>query len=750
MQRRTSIRVKILALSLSAIAATAAIVLAVLLLQRGPLLRDINGEVMALGSAETSKIAMNVWLMCRTMHEQLQLQLDSAQRLARATLQQAGRLGQAGPVVSWDAVNQVSKAASKASLPRMLVGGSWLGQVSDHATPVLVVDRVKQQTGATCTIFQRMNAQGDMLRVATNVLGANGKRAIGTYVPVAGADGAPNPVLTAILAGQPYRGRAFVVDSWYLANYEPLKDDAGRVTGMLYVGIKIENVDSLRKGIMDIKVGKSGYVFVLGGSGDQKGVYIISAKGERDGENILEAKDEAGNFFIKQILDTAMKTKDGASEYVHYPWKNPTTKKVEPKVSACTYFEPWDWVIGAGTYESDYQQALGLVRSSVNRMLLYVVIAALIVIAIAAFFTLGVSNRISIPIMQLARAAGVMAQGDLTVEVAELKSRDETGQLSTAFAEMLRQMRHLIRQVAEAATTVASSSEQLSAGADETGRAVQQVSATMQEVARGAQDSMRSIDAARQNTQQSSKAIEGVSRDIEDVAAYATQAAAQGNEGKKSADEAEGIINHAATSVQQTTKVVHSLGDKTKQIAEFINIITGIADQTNLLALNAAIEAARAGDAGRGFAVVAEEVRKLAEESNGAAGNITKLVRSIEEEMRTALTAMEQSNAEVTSGAKTVSQASQMLSEIVKGVEALTERVQGISAAAEEINASSVEVVQSMQSIAAVAEENAAASEEVSNATEAQTTSMQEIGASAHALASVAQDLQGLLARFKV
>jgi methyl-accepting chemotaxis protein len=193
-----------------------------------------------------------------------------------------------------------------------------------------------------------------------------------------------------------------------------------------------------------------------------------------------------------------------------------------------------------------------------------------------------------------------------------------------------------------------------------------------------------------------------------------------------------------------------SLGEKTKQIAEFISIITGIADQTNLLALNAAIEAARAGDAGRGFAVVAEEVRKLAEESNGAAGNITKLVRSIEDEMRTALAAMEKSNEEVTSGAKTVGQASSMLSEIVKGVDALTERVQGISAAAEQINASTGEVVHSMQSVAAVAEENAAASEEVSSATEEQMASMEEIGASAGALARLAQDLQAVISKFKV
>jgi methyl-accepting chemotaxis protein len=373
--------------------------------------------------------------------------------------------------------------------------------------------------------------------------------------------------------------------------------------------------------------------------------------------------------------------------------------------------------------------------------------AGLLIAIVASFILLGSIRR---PVNVLVEAATLMSKGDFTVDLHHAAVKDELGRMNDAFLDMKNNTRELIQQVSAAATNVASSSEQLSAGADETGKAIQQVAQTVQEVARGSQETTANVNAAQQNISQTAKAIEGVSRDIEDVAAYATEASAQGSEGKKSADEAAVIINHAASSVQETTKVVVSLGEKTKQIAEFISIITGIADQTNLLALNAAIEAARAGDAGRGFAVVAEEVRKLAEESNGAAGNITKLVRSIEEEMRVALTAMEKSNDEVSSGAKTVGQASSMLSEIVKGVDALTERVQGISAAAEQINASTGEVVHSMQSVAAVAEENAAASEEVSSATEEQMASMEEIGASAGALARLAQDLQAVVSKFKV
>lgn len=363
-------------------------------------------------------------------------------------------------------------------------------------------------------------------------------------------------------------------------------------------------------------------------------------------------------------------------------------------------------------------------------------------------------NNIRDHISRLIESMEIVAAGDLRERAIKdhsaIDPNNEITKISLAFDRLVGTLAELVRAVAHAGSSVTSSSQELSAGAEETGKAIQQVAQTVQEVAHGSQETTQHISAAQHNISQTALAIEGISRDIDEVAAYALKAAAKGTDGKQSADAAVSIIDHAAGSVQQTTQVVVSLGGKTQRIAEFINIITGIADQTNLLALNAAIEAARAGDAGRGFAVVAEEVRKLAEESNSAAGSITKLVRSIEEEMRTALEAMKQSNDEVTSGAKTVGQASMMLSEIVKGVDALTERVQGISAAAEEINASTGEVLHSMQSVAAVAEENAAASEEVSSATEEQTASMEEISANANALALLAQELQALVARFKV
>jgi methyl-accepting chemotaxis protein len=447
---------------------------------------------------------------------------------------------------------------------------------------------------------------------------------------------------------------------------------------------------------------------------------------------------------------------NNGSGIVRYYWPKPDAEADVGylKSSYVQLFKPWGWVIGTGAYADDVDKLVIAAQDKENAKskaiigwFIGVVLLTLIIVVVVNIIT---GKVLGSQLRKLVDATDAMAAGDFSIEIDEARSGDELGMMTTAFIEMKNSTAHLVKQVSDAASNLASSSEELSAGADETSRAVEEVAKTVAEVARGSEETTQNMTHAQESMEQNARAIEGISRDIEDVAAYATQAASQGEEGRTSADEAVDIINRAANSVQETAKVVTSLGDKTNQIGQFISIITGIADQTNLLALNAAIEAARAGEAGRGFAVVAEEVRKLAEESNQAAGNITGLVKAIEGEMQTALTAMEKSDKEVGEGASSVSKASAMLGEIVEGVLALSDKVQNISAASQQINASTGMVVDVIQTVSSIAEENSAASEEVSSATEQQTANMIEISTNSNDLAQLATQLQELVSKFKV
>ena len=126
---------------------------------------------------------------------------------------------------------------------------------------------------------------------------------------------------------QTFNGRAFVVNKWYLTAYEPIYGADNSITGVLYVGIPQESVQSLRQAIMDIKIGATGYLFVL----NSKGHYVISQDGKRDGEDISGAKDADGNLFIMDMVNKALALKPGEFAEHHYKWKNAGDKEARTK-----------------------------------------------------------------------------------------------------------------------------------------------------------------------------------------------------------------------------------------------------------------------------------------------------------------------------------------------------------------------------------------------------------------------------------
>jgi methyl-accepting chemotaxis protein len=240
----------------------------------------------------TATVARDIFRMCSAQQEAVQFQVNNDLNVARDIMQRGGGLALAQETVEWNAINQYTKAGMRVELPRMVFGDTWLGQNENMAVASPIVDATQELVGGTCTIFQRMNEAGDMLRVCTNVEKLDQTRAIGTYIPATNPDGTPNPVVSTLLNGQTFRGRAYVVNAWYITAYEPILGASGEVLGALYVGVKQENVKSLREGIMKTVVGKTGYVFVLGGSGNQRGRYVISKDGKRDGENIWMRKTQ--------------------------------------------------------------------------------------------------------------------------------------------------------------------------------------------------------------------------------------------------------------------------------------------------------------------------------------------------------------------------------------------------------------------------------------------------------------------------
>jgi PAS domain S-box-containing protein len=388
-------RVKLLLLTMTGILLVGIIPLVVTGLRRGQLRNEMMEELNTLGRSECAKVANDVYLMLRAQNEKLKKEVQSDLNVAEYIMNEAGGLSLSKDRVHWTATDQLSEKSIGVDLPKALLGDKAIAHNADSAVPSPVVDKVHKLVGARCTIFQRMNDSGDLLRVCTNVLKKDGTRAVGTYIPAVDPDGSPNPVVAAILQGETHVGRAYVVDDWYLTAYEPLFDADRRVIGALFCGVRLEDIPELRKGIVDIAVGRTGYAYVLGGSGRNKGRYIISRRGLRDGENIYDSHDASGKFFIRDIIEKAMQTKNGECCFAEYEWKNTDEDAPRSKIVAATYFEPWDWVIGAGTYKDDFQDAIVRIDHAASRLVFWGMIGAFLAFALCGMLAWVESGRIT-------------------------------------------------------------------------------------------------------------------------------------------------------------------------------------------------------------------------------------------------------------------------------------------------------------------------------------------------------------------
>ncbi len=439
--RDLRLRVKVFLLGMGGVLITAVALVALAVWQSGQYHAIARNEADALMNADLDHIALGVYNLVRVEDEAAQQQVGSNLNVARRVLANLGGVSLANEPVTWTAVNQFNNATTEVRLPRMMVGGRWLGQNSHPEVETLVVDEVATLVGETVTIFQRMNEQGDMLRVATTVMTAEGKRAIGTYVPAIAPDGTPSPVIAAVLRGERFRGRAYVVNTWYLTAYEPIKDAEDRLVGMLYVGVQQKVVEArIRNAVLQTRVGRTGYVYVLSGKGEDRGRYVISQDGERDGENIWESRDSDGGYVVQAIINKATGLRPGELATQRYRWQNPGEPQPRWKTARLAYYAPWDWVIGVSAYDDELQRDQAILTAGRSRMISTMVLAGL-----AITFSIGLASAflawtIARPVGEMTRVAERIAQGDLTQTV-EVRSRDEIGTLAETLNAMANRLK---------------------------------------------------------------------------------------------------------------------------------------------------------------------------------------------------------------------------------------------------------------------------------------------------------------------
>jgi methyl-accepting chemotaxis protein WspA len=739
---KLSLRNKVVGLAVVAALVPLAATVILTIIEERPLQDRVLEYLNAFAQSEVEKTAKQVYLMCKTVQDGTARHLLATLNVAKEEIKRAGGIVLGKEQVTWKARNQFTQQVKDVSLPKMMVGEVWLGQNAGFNAQSPVVDVVTRYTQRYCTIFQRMNADGDMLRVCTTVRDNEGNRAIGTYIPRKMPDGTDNPVLAKVLKGETYSGMAQVVGRFQGTVYEPLWHGADKkdIIGMVYVGTDMSDViKELRDAIMSIVVGQTGYVCVIGAKGVQRGSYVISKGGERDGENILNNRDADGRLIIRDIVDKALAASPGTVFFDQYPWQNAGEERPRMKRAALIYFDPWDWIIDAGVYDDDYHGVYRNVEGAIGKLMYKISIAGGVFMAVAAAIAFFLGGAVAGPIRKIADAAQVIARGDLAKAKREIAAMgelpagkagswagrlegDETTMLSAAMATMTSHLSSLVGQVQKSCVQLVSASTEIAATSKEQEATVGE----FEELTARIVTAVKEISATAQE----------LARTMEGVQCVAEGTGQLADTGRTGLGNMEGTMNQLAEATASISSKLSVISEKAENINSVVTTITKVADQTNLLSLNAAIEAEKAGEYGLGFAVVAREIRRLADQTAVATLDIETMVKEMQSSVTAGVMEMDKFSEEVKRGVGAVGEISGQLGQIIEKVKELTGQFERVNEGMKAQSQGAEQITEAMVQLSEGAKQTSESVKQSNEATEQ--------------LREAARALQAETSRFKV
>jgi methyl-accepting chemotaxis protein len=431
--------------------------------------------------------------------------------------------------------------------------------------------------------------------------------------------------------------------------------------------------ENFKKQMNSIKIGQSGYIYLIDGAGIM--VTHPVAQGKNQG-------DLAHNRYIINHKE------GGTLSFI-------AASTGQDKIVAYRYIEPWKvWAV-PGVNKADYLNQLKATFLKV--ILLFAVVVIVLLAVVANLITRKLLKQVGGEPAVIAGIAEKISQGDLTVQFSS-NGKTKSG-IYASIDNMAGKLTSMVKDIKSAAHDVASGSEHLSASSDDLNKGSQELSSQVEQIVTAMTEVSQTIMDMAKNASLAADASKKVTETAEI--------------GKQSVDTSAKDMVKIAQIIKETAATIEYLGKSSAKIGEIVEVINGIAEQTNLLALNAAIEAARAGEQGRGFAVVADEVRKLAERTGQATKDITEKISGIQTAATEAVEAVNRGSSEVENGVQLAKAASVSLDSIVQASAGAMDMVQRIAAATEQQSAASEEVTQNMENISSITKRAASSTDQI-------------------------------------
>jgi methyl-accepting chemotaxis protein len=453
--------------------------------------------------------------------------------------------------------------------------------------------------------------------------------------------------------------------------------------------------------------------YVFARSGKELLLSIVHPDQRREGKESDGGRLPNGKTVTGVYLEALQQ---GDFAFVDIYTKRPGGNEEVPKINAIQRIPDWGWVVGSGVFIDDVDRAFwrylvefGLISGAI----------LLGIVVLAVSLARGIYRSIGGEPAYAASVAYAIAAGDMTQSV---RHNGTASSLLSGVADMLENLKRMIGQIKQGAATLGTASDALT----------QQ----MKQINFSAQNSSEATSSTAAAIEQMSVSVSEISTNARDTETRSRRSAELASAGEKLVHQAATELGQVVTRVADASSRIAGLAERSREIGGIANVIKEIADQTNLLALNAAIEAARAGEQGRGFAVVADEVRKLAERTANATGQITAMIQGVQTDTDAVVGSMQSVAPQVAKSVSIANDAASTLHEINSGASATLDNIRDVAHATAEQSIANESVASNIEKIAQMVEEMA--------------TSVDVANDNVQTLESLAVDLRASVERFRV